>query len=113
MKRTILIQKYSHNRLINVSQDLLRDALDLYENALERLVNAKETVGGHIPGMVDYHLCGEIIERYYQQNPEFDYRGIREGFTPEQLKTLENFQGDKEIRKRTQRNNEIRRYNSW
>lgn len=94
-----------------VSDALLKDALDLYEAALDTIVkNPPRDENQEIPGMAKFNLASEIVDRYYKQNPGFAYQSIREGFTSEQLKTLENIQGDKEVRERIEQRQRLRGY---
>lgn len=111
MNRTTLIIDFDYQRTL-VSEELLKDALELYESGLDRVVRSqgKEDENRRIPGMEDFNLCDGIIETYYRQNPGFDYRDVRSGFTPEQLKTLENIQNDKQTREYLRKKEERKRY---
>ena len=104
------IQNFDDHRT-KVSDDLLRDALDLYEAGLDMVVkNPPRNINDNIPGFYEFMLAESVINTYYSQNPGFDYNTIREGFTPEQMDTLQRIQGD---RIRAQEKEKKRRGYEW
>lgn len=113
MRKTTLIKHFKEYSTV-VTEKLLKEALDLYEISLERVVNnPPKNNNTSIPGFEEFNLCDSIVHEYYRQNPGFDYRDIREGFTPEQIKTLANIQGDEESFKLWEKKKELKKYSSY
>lgn len=109
-----LIDQFQYRDTI-VCEDLLKYSLDLYERALTLVMTYEPQVhGDEIPAWEQFNLSNGIIETYYEQNPGFDYRDIRDGrFTSEQLRTLQNIQADKESRLASQERIKIKRYRGY
>lgn len=112
--RSKLINEFEYRDTI-VCEDLLRDALDLYERSLSLVITYEpKTHGNEIPAWGHFNLCDGIIETYFNQKPGFDYRDAHDGrFTSEQLRTLQNIQGDKESRLASQERIKIKRYRRY
>lgn len=110
MRQSQLIKHFDYHET-TVSLELLKDALDLYEEALQMMVdNPPKDINSHIPGSEEFNVCHGIIETYYKQNPGFDYNFHLKDFTPAQAHTLSNIQGDWAAMKRMKMHKNLKRY---
>lgn len=93
----------------DVSEELLRLALDVYEVALDVVMTYDPDRDDRIPGMEPWNYSSGIINKYFNTHPDFDAVRIHDGiFTSPQLKTLQDIQNLREC-KGHQEQMEVRR----